>query len=150
MSARSLRSHRLLVALALVLGLGLVAGGCGGGGGGGGGGSNVNAPPPPPGGGTPPPPAPSFNFAFPGFGTSSSYTFDAEGDWSYFCLKHGVEGMTGTVYVRASSLVDSAVVQVGIAPTFKRYGPDTVTVKIGGKVRWVNVSTDPDHTATRL
>ena len=153
MSVRSTHT-RLLVALTLTLGLGLVAGSCGGGGGGGGGGgSNVSAPPPPgspPPGSPPPPPAPSFNFSFPRPGTSNSYTFDAPGDWGYFCLKHGIDGMTGTVHVRESSTVDSALVQVGIAPTGQRYGPDTVTVKVGGKVRWVNVSTETDHTATRL
>jgi plastocyanin len=81
---------------------------------------------------------------------SKTFTFNAPGDWAYFCLKHGTQGMTGTVFVRESSLRDSALVQVGAAPTGIRYAPDTVTVKVGGTVRWVNVSTDPDHTATRL
>jgi plastocyanin len=81
---------------------------------------------------------------------SKTYTFNTPGDWGYFCLKHGTQGMTGTVHVRESSLRDSALVQVGALPTEQRYAPDTVTVKVGGKVRWVNVSTDPDHTATRL
>ena len=108
--------------------------------------TGVPPPPPPP----PPPPDPSFNFSFPGHGVSKTYTFNSAGDWAYFCLKHGTQGMQGTVFVRASSLRDSALIQVGAGPTEQRYAPDTVTVKVGGKVRWVNVSTDPDHTATRL
>src|SRR5262245_24599667 len=90
----------LAVLSMLVTGAILVAVGCGGGGGG----SSVTAPtppdttgappdttPPPP---PPPPPPPKFNFAYPGTGVSNSYTFNAEGDWAYFCLKHGTEGMT--------------------------------------------------------
>jgi len=160
-TSRSLAVLALLVTL--VTGAILVVCGCGGGGGG----SSVTSPTPPDTtgtpppdttgtpppdstGGPPPPPPPSFNFAFPGTGTSNSYTFNAAGNWGYFCLKHGTQGMLGTIYVRESSTCDSALVQVGFGPTGQRYGPDTVTVKVGGRVRWVNVSTDKDHTATRL
>jgi len=142
----------LAVLCMLVAGAILVAVGCGGGGGG----SSVTSPTPPDTSGAPPdttappPQPPRFNFAYPGTGVSNSFTFGAEGDWGYFCLKHGTEGMTGTVFVRATSLRDSAYVQVGAPPTDKRFAPDTVTVKVGGKVRWVNVSGDPDHTTTRL
>ena len=55
--------------------------------------------------------------------------------------------MKGTVFVRASSLRDSAYVQVGKNGA-KVYSPDTVTIKPNGTVRWKNVSSDPEHTAT--
>jgi hypothetical protein len=150
------RTLTTLALLATLLASALLAVfGCGGGGGGG---SSVTSPTPPDTTGTPPdssvtpppPPPPTFNFSFPGHGVSKTYTFNSAGDWGYFCLKHGTQGMLGTVHVRESSLRDSALIQVGAGPTEQRYAPDTVTVKVGGKVRWVNVSTDPDHTATRL
>lgn len=146
------RTLATLALLATLLASALLAVfGCGGGGGGG---SSVTSPTPPDTTGTPPDssvtPPPTFNFSFPGHGVSKTYTFNSAGDWGYFCLKHGTQGMLGTVHVRESSLRDSALIQVGAGPTEQRYAPDTVTVKVGGKVRWVNVSTDPDHTATRL
>jgi plastocyanin len=146
------RTLTTLALLATLLASALLAVfGCGGGGGGG---SSVTSPTPPDTTGTPPDssvtPPPTFNFSFPGHGVSKTYTFNSAGDWGYFCLKHGTQGMLGTVHVRESSLRDSALIQVGAGPTEQRYAPDTVTVKVGGKVRWVNVSTDPDHTATRL
>jgi plastocyanin len=55
--------------------------------------------------------------------------------------------MRGTVFVRASSLRDSAYVQVGFGGATV-YSPDTVTIKPNGTVRWKNVSTDVQHTAT--
>jgi plastocyanin len=153
----SSRTIAMLAVLAtLIAGAVLVVYGCGGGGGGG---ASITSPTPPDTtgtppdstGGPPPPTPPSFDLPFaPGLGVSKTYTFNAPGDWAYFCLKHGTQGMRATVFVRESSLRDSALVQVGAAPTGIRYAPDTVTVKVGGTVRWVNVSTDPDHTATRL
>ncbi len=89
-----------------------------------------------------------FNFSFPGTGISHTYTFPDTGDWHYLCLKHGVDGMKGTVFVRASSLRDSALVHVGQGGN-KVYSPDTVTIRPNGTVRWINVSSDIEHTATR-
>jgi plastocyanin len=98
-------------------------------------------------GAAPPPVGSSFNFSFPATGVSHTYTFPDTGDWHYLCLKHGIEGMKGTVFVRASSLRDSAYVRVGLGGA-KVYSPDTVTIRPNGTVRWMNVSTDVEHTAT--
>jgi plastocyanin len=98
-------------------------------------------------GGTPLPVGSSFDFRFPTTGVSHTYTFPDTGDWRYLCLKHGSQGMRGTVFVRASSLRDSAYVQVGLGGA-KVYSPDTVTIRPNGTVRWMNVSTDVEHTAT--
>jgi plastocyanin len=117
--------------------LALLLGGCSGGSG--------NAPTAP--GGTPLPVGSSFNFSFPATGVSHTYAFPDTGDWHYLCLKHGSQGMRGTVFVRASSLRDSAYVQVGFGGATV-YSPDTVTIKPNGTVRWKNVSTDVQHTAT--
>ena len=89
----------------------------------------------------------TFNFSFPATGVSHTYTFPSTGDWNYLCLKHGLDGMRGTVFVRESSLRDSALVQVGMGGN-KVYFPDTVTVRPNGVVRWKNVSADVEHTAT--
>lgn len=89
----------------------------------------------------------TFNFSFPATGVSHTYTFPDTGDWQYLCLKHGKDGMRGTVFVRESSRRDSALVQVGTGGN-KVYFPDTVTVRPNGVVRWKNVSTDVEHTAT--
>ena len=101
---------------------------------------------------TAPGPGPSqagtrFNFSFPATGVSHTYVFPDTGDWNYLCLKHGVDGMRGTVFVRASSLRDSAYVRVGWGGN-RVFSPDTVTIRPNGIVRWMNVSTDPEHTAT--
>lgn len=94
-----------------------------------------------------PPVGSVFNFSFPATGVSHLYTFPDTGDWHYLCLKHGVDGMKGTVFVRASSLRDSAYVQVGLGGA-RIYSPDTVTIRPNGTVRWMNVSSDVQHTAT--
>ena len=78
-----------------------------------------------------PPPGTTFNFSFPGTGISHTYTFPDTGDWHYLCLKHGVDGMKGTVFVRASSLRDSALVHVGRGGN-KVYSRDTVTIRPTG------------------
>ena len=88
-----------------------------------------------------------FNFRFPGTGVSHAFTFTQAGDWHYLCLKHGVDGMRGTVFVRENSLNDSALVQVGKGGQ-RVYFPDTVTIRPNGVVRWTNTSTDLEHTAT--
>jgi plastocyanin len=98
-------------------------------------------------GSAPPPPGASFDFSFPATGVSHTYAFPDTGDWHYFCLKHGIDGMRGTVFVRASSLRDSAFVQVGYGGATV-YSPDTVTIRPNGTVRWMNVSTELGHTAT--
>lgn len=113
----------------------------------GGGGSSAPGAPTAPGGTPPPGTGQTFDFRFPGTGISHTYVFPDTGDWHYLCLKHGIEGMKGVVYVRASSLRDSALVHVGQGGN-KVYFPDTVTIRPNGTVRWINVSTDIEHTAT--
>ncbi len=109
----------------------------------GGSGSSPTAPSPAPPAGT------RFNFSFPATGVSHTYVFPDTGDWNYLCLKHGVDGMRGTVFVRASSLRDSAYVRVGLGGS-RVFSPDTLTIRPNGTVRWMNVSADLEHTATDL
>ncbi|HTR96297.1 MAG TPA: hypothetical protein VMH61_00200 [Candidatus Acidoferrales bacterium] len=105
----------------------------GGGGGGGGGG-------------------PSFNLTFPATNTSQEFTFSDSGSWGYRCAVHGSLGMTGTVDVTVTAAAESAVVGVGVnssnAPALS-YNPPTVSIKPGGYVRWVNLSSMTNHTVTR-
>jgi len=90
------------------------------------------------------PPAP-FSFAFPQTGHSEQLAFPNPGVFGYHCSKHGAMGMTGAVTVDSLGL-DSVVVGVGQGGNV--YSPAAVTIKPGGTVRWVNVSTRIDHTVT--
>lgn len=90
-------------------------------------------------------PGPSFNFTFSG-GTSIERTFTEVGTWNYRCTPHNSQGMQGTVTVSAMSTNDSALVQVGPGGLLV-FDPASVTIKAGGKVRWVAGS--PGHTVTR-
>jgi plastocyanin len=107
------------------------------------------APAPAPGGGGA---DPAFDLRFPAANASASYTFTKAGTWSYQCTPHASVGMTGTVIVSAGAGADSDTVAVGrnaayaSAPAFK---PSTVTIKVGGTVRWINRSTMTIHTVTR-
>ena len=67
------------------------------------------------------------NFSFP-------HTFSTEGSFPYHCIPHS-PGMVGTVIVSSSSTIDSVVVAVGSGGN--RFVPQSVTVKVGGQVRWV-------------
>lgn len=98
----------------------------------------------PGGGGGPTPPAP-FNFSFPRTGHSVQLAFPNAGVFGYRCTQHSGSGMTGGVTVNSSGL-DSVVVGVGQGGLF--FNPAAVTIKPGGNVRWVNVSTRSDHTVT--
>ena len=91
---------------------------------------------------------PTFDFHFPSTGTSNQFTFSAAGTWAYHCTPHGGSGMTGTVVVDAGSAVDSALVQVGPGNTLT-FSPNSVTIKPGAYVRWVNASSMGNHTVTR-
>ena len=91
---------------------------------------------------------PNFDLRFPATGTSQQVSFVTVGSWAYRCTPHAGGGMTGTVNVEAASPNDSAVVDVGPGNTFT-FSPATVTIKSGGYVRWVNVSTMTNHTVTR-
>jgi plastocyanin len=89
-----------------------------------------------------------FNFTFPGMGATHAFTFTQAGDWAYHCSTHQVDGMTGTIFVRASSTRTTANVAVGPFPT-PTFVPDTVTIGINGVVTWVNPTSATNHTVTR-
>ena len=92
----------------------------------------------------------SFNFSFPATGVSQTYTFADSGTFGYHCIVHGGLGMTGTVIV-SSAGADSDTVAVGVDGAGNpalRFTPSTVTVRPGGKVRWINRSTMTNHTVT--
>ena len=91
---------------------------------------------------------PSFDLHFPATNASQQFTFADAGTWGYHCTPHQGSGMTGTVVVDAGSANDSALVQVGPGDALS-YSPSTVTIKPGGHVRWVNVSSMTMHTVTR-
>ena len=94
-------------------------------------------------------PGPTFSFTFPQTGTSNKLVFTDVGSWGYHCIPHGASGMTGTVVVNASSANDSVVVQVGPSNSLS-FSPNSVSIKPGGYVRWVNASTlNFNHTVTR-
>ena len=56
--------------------------------------------------------------------------------------------MNGIVNVSATSGDDSILVHVGPGNALV-FSPATVTIKSGGKVRWVNDSPMTNHTVTR-
>lgn len=97
---------------------------------------------------------PTFSFSFPAAGTPTVVgtqhivTFTDAGSWGYYCIPHQGSGMTGTVVVSANSSNDSAYVQVGGGGGFS-FVPNTVTIKVGGTVRFANVSAMTNHTVTR-
>ena len=90
---------------------------------------------------------PAFNFSFPATGVSHQLQFTDVGSWGYHCIPHA-SVMTGTVIVDASSVVDSALVQVGPG-TATVFQPSSVTIKQNGFVRWVNTGSMTIHTVTR-
>ena len=133
----SSRLARAIPALVLVAAIGA---GCSSGS------SNTTAPTPVPG--------PNFSYAFPTAGTvavpgtSNKLIFNDVGVWNYHCNAHGSSGMTGTVTVLAGGPVDSALVQVGAGNALV-FSPNAVTIHAGGYVRWINVSTLTNHSASR-
>ncbi len=92
---------------------------------------------------------PRFDFSFPSTNTSHSLAFADSGSWDYQCSPHGnCCGMKGVVVVSSLASAESALVQVGPANEL-RFSPDTVRIKPGRTVRWVNVSSASNHTVTR-
>ncbi len=91
---------------------------------------------------------PTFSFTFPVTGVSHQQTFTDVGVWGYRCLPHEGGGMVGGVKVITGGSPDSALVSVGPFGGFG-FDPDTVTIHVGGYVRWVNVSGLTNHTVTR-
>ncbi len=92
---------------------------------------------------------PSFDFSFPSTGTSRAFAFADSGAWDYQCSPHGgCCGMKGVVIVSSLATAESALVQVGPSNDL-RFSPDTVRIKPGRTVRWVNVSSASNHTVTR-
>ena len=95
--------------------------------------------------------APRFDFSFASAGSvgaSHAFTFTQAGDWAYRCKTHELQGMRGTIFVRASSLNTTANVTVGPGGA-KVFSPDTLTVGLNGVVTWVNPTSEPTHTVTR-
>jgi len=90
---------------------------------------------------------PTFDFTFPAQNVSHDFQFTESGDWDYNCRPHKSSGMVGVIHVRESSTRDSALVAVGFGGL--RFEPDSVTIKLNGSIRWVNVSTVVNHTASR-
>ena len=68
-------------------------------------------------------------------GFSFPHTFSTAGSMPYHCIPHS-PGMAGTVIVSSSSTTDSVVVTVGPGGA-RTFDPSSVTVKVGGQVRWV-------------
>jgi plastocyanin len=109
--------------------------------------------------GPPPTPGPNFDFRFPAAGTVTSpgtsnkrvFSADEAGSWDYRCTPHSGSGMTGTIKVVAGSPNESVFVRVGFNGTNEalQFNPAVVTIDTGGYVRWANVSSMTNHTATR-
>src|SRR5436309_7838142 len=69
-------------------------------------------------------------------GGGFQHTFNTAGTFPYHCTIHSA--MTGnSVTVSTSSSVDSALVNI-VSSSAPGFSPSAVTVKVGGKVRWVN------------
>jgi plastocyanin len=93
---------------------------------------------------------PNFSFTFPSAGASHEEAFPDAGSFGYQCLTHG-SSMSGTVNVQTGGQ-DSIVVTVGAngGVAANVFSPATVTIKPGGKVRWVLANNAlTNHTATR-
>lgn len=135
--------HRLAVPAALLLSIALVAlvGACSSGGG-----SSSRYPTGGSGGGST-----TFNLSFPATDASRSFAFPTAGTFGYHCNPHGAAGMTGTVIVSASATADSDTVAVGRDASYNAalsFKPNSVTIKPGGTVRWINRSAMVNHTVT--
>lgn len=78
-------------------------------------------------------------------GQSATFTFTSAGTFGYHCIPHRSMGMTGTVQVDAGG-ADSMVVR--IAATGFTFEPSIAHVKPGGSVRWLNASSQANHTVT--
>jgi plastocyanin len=96
-----------------------------GGGGGGGGGTTLN----------------SGNLAM--SGGSFTFTFNTAGVFGYHCGIHPIQMSGYSVTVSSSSAVDSVLVTVlGVNAGLDK---PAVTIKTGGKVRWVNADASAIH-----
>jgi plastocyanin len=96
-----------------------------------------------------PSPAPPSNTPFDSGLRSTGFVFvrafPVAGAVPYYCIPHGSGGMTGTVTVSAGSGTDTADVVVGPSGSLT-FSPASVTVKVGGYVRWTWGSSN--HTVT--
>jgi len=70
-------------------------------------------------------------------GGSSFFMFNAAGTVAYKCAIHPTIMTGNSVTVSASSTVDSVVVNV-VSVSTPGFSPSNVTVRVGGRVRWVN------------
>lgn len=95
-----------------------------------------NPPNPPPG------PNPTFDSGNLTVGQVFVFTFADSGTFTYRCVPHTAQGMTGTVVVSAAGQ-DSPVVNI----TNNVFTPATVNVRTGSYVKWTN--SQGVHTVTR-
>ena len=86
-----------------------------------------------------------FDSGLQGSGFVFTRAFPAVGSVPYYCVPHSGSGMTGVVTVSASSSTDLAEVVVGPGGSLT-FSPSSVTVKVGGQVRWTWAS--GGHTVT--
>src|SRR5687768_2047133 len=77
------------------------------------------------------------------FGGEAALTFDAAGDFEYFCRHH--PEMEGVVHV-VPGAADSVTVTLVPGPPMA-FSPAEVTVNVGGTVTWIN-NTSTHHTVT--
>jgi len=121
-----MRSRILLVGAALVVAAGAAVIGCSK--------DKSNNPynpnPIPPGGTT-------LNLNLPANGGSASFTFNTAGTVPYRCGIHPTIMVGNSVNVSATSTTDSVLVNV-VGTSTPGFNPSSVTIKVGGKVRWVN------------
>jgi len=94
---------------------------------------------------TNPPPGAELSSGQLAAGQVFQHTFATAGSFPYHCSNHPM--MTGTVTVSASSVNDSAFVSM-INSTATGFSPQSVNVKPGGHVRWLNNPGQPPHTVT--
>jgi plastocyanin len=94
---------------------------------------------------TTPPPTAELSSGNLAPGMVYQHTFANAGTYPYHCTIHAA--MTGNqVVVDAGSAVDSAVVNI-VSMTAPGFSPSSVTIKPGGRVRWINTHTTT-HTVT--
>lgn len=67
------------------------------------------------------------------------------GDMPYYCIPHAASGMTGMVVVSSNASTDTVDVTVGPSGAHA-FAPATITVGVGGHVRWSWASSN--HTVT--
>jgi plastocyanin len=76
-------------------------------------------------------------------GDTFEHTFDAAGDFPYFCEVHG-KGMSGTVHVAAAAAARHTIEIV--APM--SFSPASLQIHVGDTVEWISRDSSDVHTVT--